>query len=289
MLAMNDPFFMPLNQQVFGNTQKDFSLIAQTRNGVRLMTSDDAPGSNHDALVFLHGWTCDSAFWITQRRHFSGRRRVIVPNLRGHGPSDAPRQGYAVSDFVDDLKWQLDELGVERAIVVGHSMGGTIGLELAARDPGRITGLLMIDSVFFPSADFLADLKGLEAVIEEAGLESCLQQAADVLFLPTDDIDLRAAILERMSLTPRHVAKLAMSGHLFDYDPAPALIGCNIPVGYISASSPLADLAKVRDLCPRLMTSQALGSGHFLPLLVPDQINAMIETFAGIVKSTRSS
>jgi pimeloyl-ACP methyl ester carboxylesterase len=154
---------------------------------------------------------------------------------------------------------------------------------LAVRDPDRISGLLMIDSVVFPPPDVLAALKQLAAILAKSGLDGGLQYAAGLLFLASDDAGMRARILEIMAATPSDVAAAALDGHLFDYDPAPALAACKVPVGYIAASALLADPPKMRRLCPHLMSAQTLGAGHFSQLLVPDQINTMIQTFLGIV------
>jgi pimeloyl-ACP methyl ester carboxylesterase len=58
--------------------------------------------------------------------------RVIAADLCGHGASDAPSRKYTVAEFADDLAWLCAELNVQRPVVVGHSMGGVIALELAA-------------------------------------------------------------------------------------------------------------------------------------------------------------
>ena len=162
-------------------------------------------------------------------------------------------------------------------------MGGMIGLELAARNPDRISGLLMIDTVLFPSAEFSVTARETASVLEDESLAHCLDRLDPILFLPTDDRGLRAEIVKRMSDTPRHAARLALVGHLIDYDPSSALRALKMPAGYIAACLSLADLARARELSPHLISAQTLGSGHFSQLLVPDQVNAMIETFLGIV------
>jgi len=80
-----------------------------------------------------------------------------------------------------------------------------------------------------------------------------------------------------------------MTGFIFEHDPAPALEACKAPVGYIAAFPVLADIARMHALCPQLMSSQTLGSGHFSSWFVPDQVNAMIETFIRIAGSARTA
>ena len=74
----------------------------------------------------------------------------------------------------------------------------------------------------------------------------------------------------------------AFQNHLIDYDASEFAAACKVPVAYIAATNPMADLARFRSLCPQLVTSQVMQAGHFAPLVAPDQINAMIEHFLAI-------
>jgi hypothetical protein len=67
-----------------------------------------------------------------------------------------------------------------------------------------------------------------------------------------------------------------------NYDSTPAAAACHIPAAYIGATVPMADLIQFRRHTPQLVTAQTLGSGHFSPLFVPDQINMMIQTFLDV-------
>jgi lipase len=95
-------------------------------------------------LLCLHGITA----WGGRFRRLAERRlgafRVLAPDLRGHGVStwEPP---WDFDRHVADLVESLDELGIERVPVVGHSFGGRVGLELAARHPERIEALVMLD------------------------------------------------------------------------------------------------------------------------------------------------
>jgi hypothetical protein len=76
--------------------------------------------------------------------------------------------------------------------------------------------------------------------------------------------------------------RVALRNHLTEYDVTSAAAGCRVPIAYIDAAVPMADLTQLRSLIPQLVTAQTLGSGDFSPLFVSDQINAMLSTFLKI-------
>src|SRR5262245_1711421 len=90
-------------------------------------------GAGGPPVVLVHGWCCDHTYLEPQRRHLSASRRAVAVDLLGHGRSDKPVQPYSISGFADDVAWMCGELGLAKPIVVGHSMGGIVSLELAAR------------------------------------------------------------------------------------------------------------------------------------------------------------
>ena len=104
-----------------------------TRDGVALAYNED--GTGDPPMVLVHCWVCDHTFFAPQFDHFSGTQRVITVDLRGHGESDKPQQAYTVTGFAEDLVWLCRQLAVEKPVVVGHSMGGNVALELAASYP----------------------------------------------------------------------------------------------------------------------------------------------------------
>src|ERR1700676_2448666 len=107
-------------------------------------------GSGSQPFLFVHGWTCNHNFFAPQIEYFSRFHRVIAADLCGHGASDAPQRKYTVPEFADDLAWLCGELGVERAVLVGHSMGGLIALQLAETHQGRSRGFRLLVLVFSP-------------------------------------------------------------------------------------------------------------------------------------------
>jgi pimeloyl-ACP methyl ester carboxylesterase len=102
-----------------------------------------AEAGEGDPLVLLHGWP---QHWYCWRRlvPLLGGRRLIMPDLRGHGWSDAPRDGYEKEQLVDDLVGLLDALGLGRVGLVGHDWGGWTGFLAGLRRPERFSGLVAL-------------------------------------------------------------------------------------------------------------------------------------------------
>lgn len=105
---------------------------------------DDAGPDGGVPLLLVHGHPFDRSMWGPQLERFAAERRVIVPDLRGYGDSAGAVPEWSV--FADDLAALLDALRLARAVVVGLSMGGQIALDLWARRPGHVAGLLLADT-----------------------------------------------------------------------------------------------------------------------------------------------
>ncbi len=101
----------------------------------------DAP-----TLVFVHGGGGWGDHWQLQLPHFAPLTSVLVCDLRGHGRSSIPCGRYAIETFVDDLQDLLTQLRIERPILVGHSLGGTIALRYAFDFPDQVVGITIIDA-----------------------------------------------------------------------------------------------------------------------------------------------
>ncbi len=248
------------------------------RDGVALAYQDNE--SNLPPILFVHGWGCDHTILAPQAEFFRRSHRVVSVDLRGHGESDAPHQDYTMAAFANDLAWLCSELALVKPIVVGHSMGGNATLELAARYPELPAAIVMIDSLFLPSQAFLASLAPLVEAFQGSHYREVYQQGILGLCLPTDDEALKTQLTASFPKAPHHVLLSSFVNHVTGYDAAPAASACRVPVAYIGAANPLGDAVKFKALTPHLITAQTLGSGHFSPLLVPDQINAMLSRFA---------
>src|SRR5437016_2669809 len=112
---------------------------AGLRTHVALAGPKDAP-----PVLLVHGWPQNWWTWRSVIPGLAERFRVIAPDLRGHGWTEAPRAGYEKEQLVSDLLGVIDALGVGRVTWVGHDWGGFCGFLAALRAPERIERMLAV-------------------------------------------------------------------------------------------------------------------------------------------------
>ena len=116
-------------------------------SGANLSVIDLWPQDVEKTLFFQHGFAGVAESWEWQLAHFANQYRVIAPDLRGHGQSDAPHSEYSMPELVQDMLDVIESLKLpERFVLVGHSFGGAICIEFAKAYPERIAKLVLVAS-----------------------------------------------------------------------------------------------------------------------------------------------
>ncbi|TIS23474.1 alpha/beta hydrolase [Mesorhizobium sp.] len=113
-------------------------------------------------LVLVHGFTDASRSFSLLAPHLSARR-LVMPDLRGHGASQAGR-GFGIADFADDVAGLIRNLRLARPVVLGHSLGGMVAMQVAARHPELVGGLVILAGAL--KADFAPDHPLVDGVAE---------------------------------------------------------------------------------------------------------------------------
>jgi pimeloyl-ACP methyl ester carboxylesterase len=256
-----------------------------TLDGVRL-AYDDA-GSGDPAMLLVHGILCDRSHLARQLAYFGRRQRCVAVDLRGHGDSDAPVQEYTIEGFADDLAVMCRRLGLGRPVVVGHSLGGIIALAFAVRHPDLVSGVVDLDSVLIPPGDRTDKLRTVLESFDGPDHVQAVGELFSALIGPYASPELREEILAGTRRVPRHVAGSTWRHAFFDFDTEAALARCSAPFLYLDAGTLNMDLERAGQICPRLTHGRTVGAGHFHQLEVPEQVNAMIERFVGLVAAGR--
>ena len=153
-------------------------------------------GEQGTAIVLLHGLFGSSANWGSIARELSEGYRVIVPDLRNHGQSPHA-DGMSYPHMAADLWHLLDGFGIERPILVGHSMGGKVVMRAALDRPGRPAGIGVVDiAPVVYRHDFSGILDGLES-IDLGGLTDRNEADRQLsVYVPEDGV--RAFLLQNL-------------------------------------------------------------------------------------------
>jgi pimeloyl-ACP methyl ester carboxylesterase len=105
-----------------------------------------AEAGEGEPVLLLHGWPQDHRMWARVMQELAGRYRLLAPDLRGFGGTDAPGHGYDGETFARDQVALLDALEIERAKVIGHDWGGWAAMLLGLQHPERVERMIVIDS-----------------------------------------------------------------------------------------------------------------------------------------------
>ena len=246
------------------------------RDGVKLGYEES--GSGDPPLLLVHGWSGNRWFMHEQAAHFAADHRVVSVDLRGHGESDAPEQEYTIDGFADDLAWMIGELGLDHPIVVGHSMGGTVVVQLAASRGNLLGGIVLLDPTAIEPAPELVEAFAGAFARMQSDLNATRMAMLDRFFLPGHDASVREAVQEQAKLAPDRVAVNSF-GNVTQSDRKTAAQQVTVPTLHIAAEPGNNQASTISRAIEHSVNKKIDDAGHLFQLEVPDQVNAMIEEF----------
>lgn len=238
-------------------------------------------GSGEPELLFLPGWCCDHSAFQPQFEHFAQRHPVTSLDMRGVGESDAPADGYTIPELADDVAAFCAAAGIEKPVVIGHSLGGMIAVELGGRSGALPGALILVDP---GPIDYLPEtvefFTGLAERLEGPdGMDVRREYVHDMGAL---DDELAHWIVDHMCTPAQPVAAAVIRG-VSEWSGREPFERCEVPVLLIRAEiAPDTDVLRLREMKPDLEVAITVGAGHFHQLEVPEQVNAMIERFLAV-------
>jgi len=249
------------------------------REGIQLFYELSGEGEN--AFIFIHGAGTNHFFLSEEAKHFSKKGRVLTVDLRGHGQSDKPDQPYTIEGYAEDIAHLCAQVGIQNAIVIGHSMGGNIALQLNHRFPKLVSALILLDTFLLIQEKQSTFLRGRIEL-----LKTDFAKALDQIALSTLATEIyRDKVRKELSKTPQHVWVSSLENMLeWDQKKAQECIHhCSVPVLYIEGPKLVLDLPRFETYySAALIRGKIVGAGHFFPLEVPEQVNAMIDRFISL-------
>jgi len=237
-------------------------------------------GTGSPALVFVHGWMCDQTYWAAQAAAFSETHTVVTIDLAGHGESGIGREGWPLMAFGADVEAVVEALGLDRVILIGHSMGGPVVLE-AARLMPRVIGVVGVDTL--QDADFKYDSEQVAPFLApfESDFPSTCRGLVASMFQEEADAALVERIAADMSTGPPEIGIALMRGYI-DYDAAAAFtaVPAAIPIRCINSTMYASNVEGNRAYHEDFDVITMDGVGHFLMIERPQDFNTQLAQVA---------
>ncbi|QKY02014.1 alpha/beta fold hydrolase [Janthinobacterium lividum] len=258
-----------------------------TTSDVPLHYLDLDPGTETgkgDPVFLLHGLGSCAEDWRPQIDALSLSHRLIVPDLRGHGASPAPNGDWQIGDFANDLFNLMDQLDVPRAHIVGFSLGGMVGLEMANRAPGRVASLCLINSQPFQGSKPAALLFAYwlrRTVIATFGLKAMGKIIGKKLFPDPA----QQALVERFATQMAGMDKrayLAALDAIFHWDIDIHFQALAMPVFIMAADQDYTPVASKRAFAAQFQQCEIeiiANSRHATPLDQAQRVNTLLQSF----------
>jgi pimeloyl-ACP methyl ester carboxylesterase len=238
-------------------------------------------------LVFIHGHPFDRSMWREQTAAFDSKYRIIAPDLRGYGESEAVADKTMLEEFARDVAALLDELKIDKIILCGLSMGGQILFEFYRLFPQRVRALVLADT--FAQLDDEERKQARYDTAERLLRDGMHDYAEEVLpkMIAPDTIEKQPAVashvLSMMRCTSPKGAAAALRGRAERSDYTPLLSQINVPtliiVGSHDEFTPISDAEFMRDRIRGSKMAVVEGAGHMPNLENPVEFNRVFEEF----------
>jgi pimeloyl-ACP methyl ester carboxylesterase len=241
-------------------------------------------------VVLLHGFPLSSAIWQDQQRQLCDTYRVITPNLRGHGESPAPDGAYEMPALARDIFALLDALHIEKAVFLGHSMGGYVTLAAWKLARERFLGLGLVASHAAADTEDARERRfQMAGKVAVQGAQVAADAMLPKLFSPwlaaNDPLvdEVRQLILR----TPKAGIIGSLQGMAAREDSSAMLSTINVPALVLAGDCdqiiPIARAEATAAAMPRSMLTIVEQAGHTPMLERPEATSTALRTFLSTV------
>lgn len=229
------------------------------------------------ALVFVHGWSCDRTYWRGQLEPFSHSYKVVAIDLAGHGASGTERKDYTMESFGADVAAVVNKLGLQRMVLIGHSMGGDVIAAAARLLPhNHIAGLVMVDTYKKLGAGRTPEQVDAFVASFRKDFVDSVRSFVRSMFPSNADTALVTWVANDMSSAPPEIALSAMkSARNYSREITKALLEVKLPITAINSDNDPTDTASMQKYGVGVIIIP--GVGHFIMMENPKRFNEVLE------------
>jgi pimeloyl-ACP methyl ester carboxylesterase len=234
-------------------------------------------GQGSPALVLVHGWSCDRGYWKEQIEYLAPQYKLVLIDLAGHGESGMGRKDYTMAAFGADVAAVVDSLGLDKVVLVGHSMGSDVVVEAARLLKGKVAGLVWVDQ--YDSLDDFNSTESVEAFVAKfrKDFRGATESFVRGMFGPNADPKLSDRIAKDMASAPPAVGLSALRNTLLNGPSLPAALAeLKLPVVELNADRHPTDHASLARHGVKAFVMPDIG--HFLMLEDPQRFNRSLDS-----------
>ncbi|WP_241759199.1 alpha/beta fold hydrolase [Pyxidicoccus parkwayensis] len=242
----------------------------------------DDGGKGGLPVVFVHSSCGSTTQWEAQLAHLRRQRRAVALDLRGHGRSaPPPKEDISIEDFASDVHAVVDALGLQRFVLVGHSMGGAVCAAYAGLHPERVAGLFLLDPASDGRGIPAEQAAGLMQLLATDAWSQVIAEFWTPMLAPSRP-EVRERVLSQMRATSRTGARAGL-GALLTFDPVAALTRYPGPrLSVITAFN--EQPGSYQRLVADLPFKKVEGTGHWVQLDAPDTVDALLDGFLASIR-----
>jgi pimeloyl-ACP methyl ester carboxylesterase len=254
--------------------------IVSSSDGIEIAYTVNRIGTPN--LVLVHGWMGDQSYWNEQVPVLAEAFGVVTVDLAGHGASGLGRDEWSIPSLGNDVKAVVDKLGLKNVIVVGHSMGGYVALDVARKLPGTVVGVIGIDTLHDDGSSWDPDNTANFLSPFEQDFPAACSDFVTSMFSQTADAALVQGISDDMCSGPPEIG-VALLGAYVAFDRQEAFSQSGVPIHAINTDKWPTDVEGNLELADFKLTLLE-GYGHFLMQEAPEVLTrAVIDTTLEIV------
>lgn len=251
-------------------------------------TIDVLTEGSGDPIVLIHGFPLAREVWDAQAAQLAAHARVIRPDLRGMGRSSVPDGPYLMETLAGDVAAVLDSLGIERAAIAGHSMGGYVAMAFCRMYTERVTKLALVCSKLAADSAQVAQSRNdlADRAEREAGTAAIIDSYVPRLFAPSL-LENRSPIVDRARTIARENSVKGMAAMLRGIaqrvDATDIAEELDMPVLVVAGAADqvvgLPEAESIRQAFPRAELRVLGRSGHLPMLEEPEALGDLLVRF----------
>ena len=271
--------FLIIALLLFNSCKEQLVTTVTSPDGVKIAFNQQGKGKT--AIIFVHGWSNNKNIWTEQLADFSEKYKAIAVDLAGFGESGNNRLNWTMSAFGDDIAAIVNNLKLQKVVLVGFSMGAPVVLETAKKVPEKITGIVLVDDLQNIETKYPPEIVHMFDSVMMDLIENPTQEKLVTMgFFKNNPEQNLQKVLDMVNKFPSRIGYRESLDSYFKWineDCVQTLKMIKAPVIAINSDSEPTNIDAFRKYVPSFQAKIIPGVGHVIFWDNPDEFNRLLE------------